>query len=48
MDERNELLTEKRGCIGILRFNRPERRNALSPQLLIGLHETLTAWRQED
>lgn len=48
MDETKELLTEKRGSIGILRFNRPERRNALSPQLLIRLHETLEAWGQEN
>jgi len=47
MDETNELLTERRGRIGILRFNRPERRNALSPQLLIRLHEALEAWAQE-
>ena len=48
MDESNELLTEKRGRIGVLTFNRPERRNALSPRLLIALHETLEAWAQED
>jgi enoyl-CoA hydratase/carnithine racemase len=48
MDEPNELLTERRACIGIVRFNRPERRNALSPHLLIRLHETLEAWRQEN
>lgn len=35
MDETNELLTERRGNIGVLRFNRPERHNALSPQMLI-------------
>ena len=48
MNESNELLTEKRGRIGVLAFNRPERRNALSPRLLIGLHETLEAWARED
>ncbi len=48
MDEANELLTEKRGCTGVLTFNRPDRRNALSPQMLIGVHETLEAWGRED
>ena len=48
MDEANELLTEKRGRIGVLTFNRPERRNALSPRLLIALHEKLEAWAGED
>jgi enoyl-CoA hydratase/carnithine racemase len=48
MDEANELLTEVRGRIGVLIFNRPERRNALSPRLLIAVHETLEAWAGED
>jgi len=48
MDEPSELLTERRGCIGVLRFNRPERRNALSPQLLVLVYEALEAWARED
>jgi enoyl-CoA hydratase len=48
MDEPSELLTERRGRIGVLRLNRPERRNALSPQLLILVYETLEAWARED
>jgi enoyl-CoA hydratase/carnithine racemase len=48
MGESNELLTETRGRIGVLTFNRPERRNALSPRLLISLHEALEAWARED
>jgi enoyl-CoA hydratase/carnithine racemase len=48
MNEANELLTEKRGRMGVLTLNRPERRNALSPRLLITLHETLEAWSAED
>jgi enoyl-CoA hydratase/carnithine racemase len=48
MGESNELLTEKRGRIGVLTINRPERRNALAPQLLIALHETLAAWAREE
>jgi enoyl-CoA hydratase/carnithine racemase len=48
MNESNELLTETRERIGILAFNRPKRRNALSPGLLIAVHETLEAWAGED
>ncbi|HVO23379.1 MAG TPA: enoyl-CoA hydratase-related protein [Candidatus Margulisiibacteriota bacterium] len=48
MDDTNELLTERRGGVGILRLNRPERRNALSPQLLFRLHEALDTWAQDD
>ena len=48
MDEANEVLTEVRGRIGVLIFNRPERRNALSPRLLIAVHEQLDAWARED
>ena len=48
MGEAKELLSERRGQIGVLIFNRPERRNALSPRLLIALHETLEAWAAEE
>lgn len=48
MNENSELLTERRDRIGVVSFNRPERRNALSPRLLIALHETLEAWAHED
>ncbi len=48
MEENSELLTERRDRIGVLSFNRPKRRNALSPRLLIALHETLEAWARED
>ena len=37
-----DLIYEKRGHIAHLTFNRPERRNALSPQLMVQLAE---AWR---
>ena len=47
-NEANELLTERRDRIGVLIFNRPERRNALSPRLLIAVHESLEAWAGED
>ena len=48
MDETNELLIERRGNIGVLRFNRPERHNALSPQMLIQVHQALEAWARTD
>ena len=48
MEEANQLLTETRGHIGILTLNRPERRNALSPRLLIALHEQIEAWSRKD
>jgi enoyl-CoA hydratase/carnithine racemase len=48
MEEAHQLLTETRGRIGILTLNRPERRNALSPRLLIALHEQIEAWSRKD
>ena len=44
MPEPTGLQTERREHIGVLTFDRPERRNALSPELLIALHETLEEW----
>ena len=38
------LLSECQGAIGILTFNRPEQRNALSPQLLERFCGTLATW----
>ncbi|MEZ0150792.1 MAG: enoyl-CoA hydratase/isomerase family protein [Candidatus Reddybacter sp.] len=38
------LLSEQRGHIGIITFNRPEQHNALSPELLGNLCEVLAAW----
>jgi enoyl-CoA hydratase/carnithine racemase len=48
MDEASQLLSEKRDRIGVLTLNRPERRNALSPRMLIELHEALESWGGED
>jgi enoyl-CoA hydratase/carnithine racemase len=47
MAEATELRCETRGHFGVLTFDRPERRNALSPQLLIALHETLEEWGRD-
>ena len=38
------LLSEQRGHIGIITFNRPEQHNALSPELLAKLCDVLAAW----
>jgi enoyl-CoA hydratase/carnithine racemase len=48
MDEASQLLSERRDRIGVLTLDRPERRNALSPRMLIDLHEALASWGGED
>jgi len=50
MDEDIEksLLIEKRGLLAIITFNRPEKRNALSPLLLLRLHRVLQDFSKED
>jgi len=47
MGEDGELLFGRREHVGIVTFNRPRQRNALTPAMLIGLHETLGAWAKE-
>ena len=42
------LLETIHGYIGTLTFNRPERRNALSPELLIMLYQALERWAKEE
>lgn len=44
MSEDQELLAERRGLVGVITFNRPERRNALTPAMLIELHDALEGW----
>jgi enoyl-CoA hydratase len=44
----NELIVEKTGALCTLTFNRPERRNALSPLLLYNFAETLEQLKKED
>ncbi len=48
MSEQAVLLTDVRSHVGTLTLNRPARRNALSPELLLKIHETLSAWAQAD
>ena len=38
------LLSERRGAVGVLTFNRPQKRNALTPQLLEQLCAVLADW----
>lgn len=42
------LLIEKKDRVGTLIFNRPEKRNSLSPDLLIRIHQTLEDFARED
>jgi enoyl-CoA hydratase len=45
----NELLIkEKNGNVGAIIFNRPERKNSFSPELLIKLHLILKEWKQDE
>jgi len=46
--ESNLLLIEKQERVSLIRFNRPERRNALSPLLLYQLSEMLAQLKKED
>ena len=43
-DESQVLLHERRDHVGIITFNRPRQRNALSPQLLRELCDVLADW----
>ena len=42
------LLIEKKDRVATLIFNRPEKRNSLSPDLLIRIHQTLEDFARED
>jgi len=42
------LLVEKKDCIGILTLNYPEKRNALSPEMLMAVHKTLETFSKND
>lgn len=47
MGESKELLSEVRGHVGVVTFKRPARRNALTPAMLIELHDLLRGWGQD-
>ncbi len=42
------ILTDIRGRVGLVTFNRPEARNALNNQLLRELMDTLEAYDRDD
>ena len=47
MSSIDTLASEVRENVGTLTLSRPERRNALSPDMLVGIHTTLAAWAAE-
>ena len=48
MEQSAVLLQEIKGNVGTLTFNRLERRNALSPDMLVQIHLTLQEWAEQD
>ena len=42
------VLTRVEGRIGFIKLNRPEKRNALSPELITGLHEAFVGMNQNE
>jgi len=44
MEDDKVLTSEVRDCVGTITLCRPAQRNALTPQMLIDLHQTLAAW----
>ncbi len=47
-DSNAPLLSERRGAVGVLTFNRPQKHNALTPQLLEQLCAVLADWAAND
>ena len=48
MQQTDQLLTEESGSILTLTFNRPEKRNALTPEMLVQLYQVLQAHASRD
>ncbi|HOS98254.1 MAG TPA: enoyl-CoA hydratase-related protein [Deltaproteobacteria bacterium] len=48
MHDETVLLSQVRSHVGTLTINRPERKNALSPELLFMIHSTLDGWARRD
>ncbi len=46
--EREVLIKEITNNVGTLKFNRPEKGNSLTPELLIDMHLTLKKWAKND
>ncbi len=43
----SEILTATRGAAGVIRFNRPEARNALTDAMLLEIRAAMEAWEQD-
>lgn len=48
MEPTEVLLKEIKGNVGTLTFHRPERKNAMSPDMLVQMHLTLKEWAEKD
>ena len=48
MEQSNQLLIQEKGSILTLTFNRPEKRNALTPEMLVRLYQVLEAQASQD
>ena len=48
MEQPDQLLTEEKGNILTLTFNRPEKRNALTPEMLVRVHQELRSHESEN
>jgi enoyl-CoA hydratase/carnithine racemase len=48
MGQSEELLKEIKGNVGTLTFNRPERRNSITPDMLVQIYLTLKEWAEQD
>jgi enoyl-CoA hydratase/carnithine racemase len=48
MSDEKELLVERRERVGVITFDRPHRRNALTPAMLIELHDILEHWAADE
>lgn len=47
MEQSQDLLKEIKGNVGTLTFNRPERRNSITPDMLVQIHLTLKEWAEQ-
>ncbi|MGH7891740.1 MAG: enoyl-CoA hydratase/isomerase family protein, partial [Thermodesulfobacteriota bacterium] len=48
MPDKNELIVEEEGSVCRIVFNRPDKRNLLTPGMLLGLESALERLRDED